>query len=95
MGRIITLDLKGELSPFPLIAVTKKFNDVERELKSGSVVIEVIVDHPPASKSIPSEAIKRGYNVKLKKVGKYEWRITVKIKKDRKSLSKGTGVLNG
>ena len=70
-------DLRGDVCPYPLIMAIKKISELEKELKAGRIVLKIIIDHPPATQSIPRESEKRGYQTGLKKIGAAEWEITV------------------
>lgn len=71
------IDLRGDVCPYPLIMAVKRISEVEDRLRSGAVVLKFIVDHPPATQSIPREVGKRGYRAELTKTGAAEWEITV------------------
>ncbi|HID19763.1 MAG TPA: sulfurtransferase TusA family protein [Methanophagales archaeon] len=72
------IDLKGDVCPYPLIMAIKRISEVEDSLRSGRIVLKLVVDHPPSTKSIPRETKKRGYQTELEKTGAAEWVITVK-----------------
>jgi TusA-related sulfurtransferase len=73
-----TIDLRGDVCPYPLIMAIKRVSAVEDRLRSGRIILKFIVDHPPSTKSIPREAKKRGYQTEIEKTGAAEWVITVK-----------------
>ncbi len=74
----IIMDLRGDVCPYPLIMAIKKITEIENSLKSGEKTLKFIIDHPPATRSIPREAGKRGYQTELVKTGAAEWEIIVK-----------------
>ena len=78
---VIDIDLRGDVCPYPLIVAIKKISEIEDSLKKGEKILRFIIDHPPATRSIPREAEKRGYETELKKTGAAEWEITIKRKR--------------
>ncbi|MHC1584776.1 MAG: sulfurtransferase TusA family protein [Candidatus Syntropharchaeia archaeon] len=76
------IDLKGDVCPYPLVMAIKKVIEVEDTLKSGALSLTFIVDHPPATRSIPKEIKKRGYDVEVNKRGAGEWEIIVRKGKE-------------
>lgn len=66
------LDVRGEQCPYPMM----KASEAMQKAKEGEV-IEVVTDHPPALMTIPNEAIKLGWNVKIEKAGSADWKITL------------------
>jgi len=66
------LDVRGEICPYPMI----KAVEAMKVLPEGEV-LEVITDHPPALESIPIQAERRGFRVKIETIGAPEWKITI------------------
>lgn len=66
------LDVRGEICPYPML---KAVEAMER-LREGEV-LEVITDHAPALETIPTQARRRGFSVKIEQTGSPEWRITL------------------
>jgi len=79
-AKVVTIDLRGDVCPYPLIMAIKKISEIKDGLNKGETILKFIIDHPPASRSIPREVEKRGYLSELKKTGGAEWEITVKMK---------------
>ena len=66
-----TLDVRGEICPYPMIKTNKFLDDEKNNFES----IEVITDHPPALSTIPPEAIKRGFACEINESNAGEWTI--------------------
>ena len=66
-----TLDVRGEICPYPMIRTNKELDNNYPQLKS----LDVLTDHPPALSTIPHEAMKRGYGCEIEEVNTGEWRI--------------------
>ena len=68
---IETLDVRGEICPYPMILTNKRLDD------SMSLVnaLDVLTDHPPSLSTIPPEAMKRGYGCEIEELNSGEWRI--------------------
>lgn len=67
----ITLDVRGEICPYPMIRTNKELDSNEPVLET----LDVLTDHPPALSTIPPEAMKRGYGCEIEEEGAGEWRI--------------------
>ena len=68
-----SLDVRGEICPYPMI----KTNDVLDNSEEQIDLLEVITDHPPALSTIPPEGIKRGFACEINESNKGEWTITL------------------
>ena len=68
---IETLDVRGEICPYPMILTNKRLDD------SMSLVnaLDVLTDHPPSLSTIPPEAMKRGYGCEIEELNSGEWKI--------------------
>jgi len=68
-----TLDLRGEICPYPMmrtVSALKKLAPDERSL-------EVVTDHAPALDTIPTQAARLGFETDVQEAGNSEWRITL------------------
>lgn len=65
---IETLDVRGEICPYPMILTNKRLDDSINTL-------DVLTDHPPSLSTIPPEAMKRGYGCEIEELNSGEWRI--------------------
>ncbi len=70
---IATLDVRGEICPYPMLRTVKELDEV----RPGTPALDVLTDHPPALSTIPPEAMKRGYSVEIEEVRGGEWRIRI------------------
>jgi len=68
----VKLDVRGEFCPLPVL---KAVEAMKRALPDE--VIEVYTDHAPALETIPTQARRLGFTVKIDKMGPAEWRITL------------------
>ena len=68
-----SLDVRGEICPYPMIKTNQVLDDVSNKLN----ILEVITDHPPALSTIPPEAIKRGFACQINETNQGEWTITL------------------
>jgi TusA-related sulfurtransferase len=67
------LDVRGEICPFPMmktVEALKKLNAAEKGLA-------VITDHAPALDTIPTQAVRLGFEVEINENGNSEWRLTL------------------
>jgi len=71
-----TLDVRGEVCPYPDVKTQKKV----KKMKSGEV-LEVLVDYPLSAERIPRSMEKAGHEIiEVEKTGTGEWRMLIKIK---------------
>jgi TusA-related sulfurtransferase len=71
-----TLDVRGEVCPYPDVKTQKKV----KGMKSGET-LEVLIDYPLSAERIPRSMKKQGHEVlKVEKKGTSEWSILIKIK---------------
>jgi len=68
---ITTLDVRGEICPYPMLRTNRELDDSDPKPDS----LEVLTDHPPALSTIPPEAMKRGYGCEIEEVKPGEWKI--------------------
>ena len=66
-----TLDVRGEICPYPMMRTNQELDDTVPPLSK----LEVLTDHPPALSTIPPEAMKRGYGCEIEEEKPGEWRI--------------------
>lgn len=65
------LDLRGEICPYPMI----KTAEALKQLKPEDERLEVIIDHPPALQTIPTQAARLGFFMQVEEFGSSEWRL--------------------
>ncbi len=65
------LDCRGEVCPYPVLRT------VEAMKKSPQEVIEVLTDNAPTLETIPAQAERMGFSVKIEQTGNTEWKITL------------------
>lgn len=66
------LDVRGEICPYPMM----KAVEAMKKAPLGEI-IEVYTDHAPALETIPTQAARLGWKVKIEEIGSPEWRITL------------------
>ena len=66
-----TLDVRGEICPYPMMRTNQELDDTVPTLSK----LDVLTDHPPALSTIPPEAMKRGYGCEIEEEKPGEWRI--------------------
>ena len=72
-----TLDVKGEVCPFPWVKAKKSLN----KLQVGQV-LRIVGDHGPALKNIPRNFADEGQTVlKTERTGELDWEIVVRREK--------------
>lgn len=76
---IVKLNLEQEICPYTLIEALKKTKELEKEIRAGLVLLEVSIDHPPATDNFPAEFSKRGYKLSIKKIGSAKWLVFISI----------------
>jgi tRNA 2-thiouridine synthesizing protein A len=67
------LDVRGEICPYPMMKTVQAL----KKLGANELGLEVITDHAPALETIPTQAIRLGYNATIEETGTPEWRITL------------------
>ena len=71
-----TIDIKGEICPYTFVKSKLAIEDME----SGQV-LEIILDHQPATENVPRSMKNEGNEVlEVKKINETDWRILVKKK---------------
>jgi len=69
-----SIDIRGDVCPYTYVKSKLAIED----LKKGQV-LEVLLDHAPATRSVPASMRSDGHEVlSVKKSGKSEWKILVK-----------------
>ncbi len=69
-----TLDVKGEVCPFPWVKAKKTL----RKLEVGQV-LRIVGDHGPALKNIPRNFTDEGQTIiKAEPIGEVDWEIVVR-----------------
>jgi len=67
------IDIRGEVCPYTFVKSKLAIED----LKSGQI-LEVIVDHAPATENVPRSLGNEGHKVlEVVKIGEHEWRILI------------------
>ncbi len=69
------LDVRGEVCPYPMMKAVEAMKKL-----NGSEDIVVITDHAPCLETIPPQAPRHGYEVRIEQTGTPEWRITLSPK---------------
>jgi tRNA 2-thiouridine synthesizing protein A len=69
---IITVDVRGEICPVPLIKATEAM-----KAASPGQNIAMLTDFPPAILVVTNAAIKNGWDVKIESMTTSEWKITL------------------
>ena len=67
------LDVRGEICPYPMMKTTQAL----KKLKLDEDGLEVVTDHAPALETIPTQAVRLGFQTQIEKTGSPEWRITI------------------
>lgn len=65
------LDCRSEVCPYPILRA------VEAMKKTPPEAIEVLTDHAPTLETIPTQAERMGFSVKIEQTGNPEWKITL------------------
>ena len=66
-----TLDVRGEICPFPMLKTNKQLDEITPDVE----ILDVITDHPPALMTIPPQAVKRGYSCEIEETSQGEWKL--------------------
>jgi TusA-related sulfurtransferase len=67
------VDARGEICPYPMMKAVEAMKKVKGKQES----VLVIIDHAPALETIPPQAARLGFDVKIEEVGSPEWEITL------------------
>lgn len=67
------LDVRGEICPYPMMKTVQAL----KKLSASDAGLEVITDHAPALETIPTQAVRLGYDVAITETGSPEWTITL------------------
>ena len=66
-----TLDVRGEICPYPMMRTVSAL----KKLSEGEQVLEVVTDHAPALDTIPTQAARLGFRTEVEDAGGAEWRL--------------------
>ncbi len=67
------LDVRGEICPYPMMKTAQAL----KKLKLEEEGLEVVTDHAPALETIPTQALRLGFQTQIEETGSPEWRITI------------------
>jgi len=67
------LDVRGEICPYPMMKTVQAL----KKLQAGDEGLEVFTDHPPALETIPTQAVRLGFETKIEENSSSEWRIVL------------------
>lgn len=70
-GKIIDLNILGQMCPACLLVVLKEINAHKEELRSGRARLVIRTDHRDTTRTVPESARKMGYAVEVRKVETY------------------------
>jgi len=66
-----TLDVRGEICPYPMMRTVSAL----KKLAPEDLSLEVVTDHAPALETIPTQAARLGFDTEVQESGGSEWRI--------------------
>lgn len=66
------LDVRGEICPYPQMKAVEAMKKAKPD-----EVIEVYTDHPPTLETIPTQAERLGFAVKIEEIGSGDWKLTL------------------
>tara|TARA_B100000749_G_C18213341_1_gene376986 strand:+ start:387 stop:617 length:231 start_codon:yes stop_codon:yes gene_type:complete len=66
-----TLDVRGEICPYPMLKTNKQLDEITPDIE----ILNVITDHPPSLMTIPPQAVKRGYVCDIEEISQGEWKL--------------------
>ncbi len=69
---LVTVDMRGEICPGPLIATQAAINEAQPGQK-----IEVLTDFQPAVMMVTTTAVKEGWDIQVLRVKIGEWRLVL------------------
>ena len=72
-GGAKTLDVRGEICPYPMMRTVSALKKLSPEDK----VLEVVTDHAPALDTIPTQAARLGFQTDVRESGESEWRLVL------------------
>ena len=67
------LDVRGEICPYPMMKAVQALKKLGQEEEG----LEVITDHAPALETIPTQAVRLGFQTEIEETGSPEWRIII------------------
>jgi tRNA 2-thiouridine synthesizing protein A len=68
-----TLDVRGEICPYPMMRTVTALKKLSAEERS----LEVVTDHAPALDTIPTQAARLGFRTEIEEFGNSEWRLVL------------------
>ncbi len=68
-----TLDVRGEICPYPMMRTVTAL----KKLSGDEGALEVVTDHPPALHTIPTQAARLGFRTDIEETGASEWRLVL------------------
>ncbi|MDA1097109.1 MAG: sulfurtransferase TusA family protein [Chloroflexi bacterium] len=69
---MVKLDVRGEVCPYPMMKAVEAMKKAK-----GTRDVVVVTDHAPCLETIPPQAKRLGYGVRIEETGKPEWTITL------------------
>ena len=66
-----TLDVRGEICPYPMLKTNKQLDEITPDIE----ILNVITDHSPCLMTIPIQALKRGYVCDIEEISQGEWKL--------------------
>ena len=69
-----TLDVRGEICPYPMLKTNKQLDEITPDIE----ILDVITDHSPALMTIPPQAVKRGYSCEIEETSQGVWKLHLK-----------------
>jgi tRNA 2-thiouridine synthesizing protein A len=67
------LDVRGEICPYPMMKTVQAL----KKLGAADEGLKVITDHAPALETIPTQAIRLGFNTEIEETQASEWHIRI------------------
>jgi tRNA 2-thiouridine synthesizing protein A len=67
------LDVRGEICPYPMMKTVQAL----KRLSPNDNGLIVTTDHAPALDTIPTQAVRLGYEATIEETGSPEWKITL------------------
>lgn len=73
----VELDICGQICPSTLLSALRKINELQADLKSGELVLEIKTDSRDATNTIPNASANMGLTASIEKCGGF-YRIFIK-----------------
>ncbi|HSM58825.1 MAG TPA: sulfurtransferase TusA family protein [Candidatus Sulfomarinibacteraceae bacterium] len=67
------LDVRGEICPYPMMKTVQALKKLNAEAEG----LQVVTDHAPALETIPTQAVRLGFQTQIEETGSPEWLITI------------------